>query len=84
MTHYTSDPAGRAVTIETVFSTADISSPLDVSAGWVGRTVAVVLCASAKFLTNATQGWLSGAPSPVGAPLWSLKALAILCAANGF
>jgi RHS repeat-associated protein len=79
-----SDPEGRAATIETVFSTAEISSPLEAGAGWVGRTVSVFLCASAEFITDATLGWPSNLASPVGVPLWSLKALTILCKAQGY
>ena len=78
------DPTGRAATIETLFTTAEISSPLEEGAGIVARAVAVYFCAAAEAITDASSGWLPGAPSPIGVPFWSLKAFAILCAANGF
>jgi RHS repeat-associated protein len=78
------DPTGHAAYIESIFTRTLVSSPLELGAEYVGLTVGAELCAYAKFVVQATTGWPSNLQSPAGVPLWSLKALAIICSATGF
>jgi RHS repeat-associated protein len=79
-----SDPTGRDAFIESLFTTTDIRTPLEVNAEIAARSVAEVLCGAAKFLANVFQNWPPSAPSPIGFPVWGIKGAAGLCTAFGF
>ena len=78
------DPRGRDAFIESLFTTTDIRTPLEVNAEIAARSVAEVLCGAARLLGNLFQNWPSGAPSPIGIPIWGIKGGAALCTALGF
>lgn len=79
-----SDPTGRDAFIESLFTTTDIRTPLEVNAEIAARSVAEVLCGAARLLGNLFQNWPPGAPGPVGIPIWPIKGGAALCTALGF
>jgi RHS repeat-associated protein len=77
------DPTGRD-TIESLLTTTDISSPLEVGAKVVARALTEAFCFIAKYLARATLGiptGMSGIPGPF--PGWPGPAAA-LCTAFGF
>ena len=60
------DPTGRD-TIETIFTTTEISSPLEIGAELVGRTAVEILCDAARILQWALQG------APPGVTFWGVS-----------
>ena len=73
------DPNGREATIETIFTTTVISSPLELAVESVAGAVIEVLCGAAKLLTYASQNIPPGFPFPGGIPRWPWPPIAALC-----
>jgi RHS repeat-associated protein len=62
------DPSGRDAFIESLFTTTDIRTPLEVNAEMAARSVAEVVCSAARFLAALMQPLPPGAPGRKMAP----------------
>ena len=77
------DPTGRD-TIETIFSTTEISSPLEVGAELAARSIVEVLCVAAQLLKASVATIPVGIGLPGGIPRFSFTAIVWFCSRFAF
>jgi RHS repeat-associated protein len=77
------DPTGQD-TIETIFSTTDISSPLEVRAELAARSIVEVLCVAAQLVKASVATIPTGIALPGGIPRFSFTAIVWFCSRFAF